>query len=268
MECTWQELETKTTGNALRSAALAALTAAPTVRTAAILLDQFHGAFEKAIRAIRDTDDLDGLDELVRYAPLGQHLTQPWRVVIAGAPNVGKSSLANALAGYQRSVVSPQPGTTRDAVSARIAVDGWPIELTDTAGLRSGADDLEEAGIEQARDVVASADLCLWLLDGSAPPVWPEETIAKLHYVVNKIDLPAAWDIREAASALAVSARTGAGVADLVQALANWLVPEAPPVGAAVPFTPELCDNIEAAARCRAAGLVDEARSFLFEIEL
>ena len=67
-------------------------------------------------------------------------------MVIAGAANVGKSSLVNALAGYQRSVVAATPGTTRDVVTALIAVDGWPVELADTAGWRTDADPLERKG--------------------------------------------------------------------------------------------------------------------------
>jgi tRNA modification GTPase len=71
---------------------------------------------------------------------LGRHLTRPWRVVVAGAPNVGKSSLINALAGFTRTVVTAVPGTTRDVVATAAAIDGWPVELIDTAGLRLTGD--------------------------------------------------------------------------------------------------------------------------------
>ena len=135
---------------------------APTLRTASILLDQFHGAFDRAIATILASPDLAGLRELAAFAPVGRHLVEPWKVVIAGAPNVGKSSLVNALAGYQRAVVSEVAGTTRDAVSVQLAFDGWPVELTDTAGLRE-AEGLEAEGIERARRVLAEADLVLWL---------------------------------------------------------------------------------------------------------
>ena len=136
------------------------------------------------------TRKLQRLNELVS---LGRHLVEPWRIVIAGAPNVGKSSLMNALAGYTRSVISPLPGTTRDVVTTRIALDGWPIELTDTAGIHETSNFLERQGIERTHRAEREADLRFWLLDGSAEPAFPEH-VERWIMVVNKIDLPAAWD--------------------------------------------------------------------------
>ena len=153
----------------------------------------------------------------------------------------------NALAGYQRSVVSPTPGTTRDVVTARIAVDGWPIELADTAGLREETGALEGQGIEQGRRTAANADLCLWVLDASEPPVWPAAETPNVRVVVNKVDLPAAWNTEQDTAVVRVSAATGQGLAELCAALARWLVPEAPPAGAAVPFTPRSCEAVEEA---------------------
>ncbi len=106
---TAREFCRRTEPDPLRAAAAVALAEAPTVRTAAILLDQYHGALAAALDAVAaalDRGDIGeasaGLDALVRYAPLGRRLTAPWRVAVAGPPNVGKSSLVNALAGYQR----------------------------------------------------------------------------------------------------------------------------------------------------------------------
>jgi tRNA modification GTPase len=180
--------------------------------------------------------------------------------VIAGAANVGKSTLANALAGYRRAVVSPQPGTTRDVVTTRLAIDGWPVELADTAGLRDGDGTLERQGMQQARRAAAEADLCLWVLDAGAEPVWPEEGPGCVRLVVNKVDQPAAWDLSGAAGAVRASARTGQGLAELCAALSAWLVPQPPPPAAAVPFTEGLCAGAEQAQRQLAGGAPAEAR--------
>jgi tRNA modification GTPase len=265
--CTWQQLERWSADDALQALAAAALAEARTARTAAILLDQHQGAFGReldAILAALDRDDRGEagrlLDELAGRSAVGRHLITPWRVTVAGAPNVGKSSLVNALAGYQRSVVDATPGTTRDVVTTLLAIDGWLVEVADTAGLRDEAGDLESQGIRQARAALAAADLCLWVLDASTPPVWPPTPPESLRLVVNKVDLPAAWDLDHAAGSVHVSARTGAGLADLCAALGRWLVPEPPPPGAAVPFTASLCDHIAGAREYLAAGRLGEAR--------
>jgi len=273
--CPWQQLLRITTDNPLRAAAEVVLAHTPTARTAAIVLDQCHGAFEAALRAIlaahaEGKADAAGrlIAELARYIPVGRHLMRPWRLVIAGAPNVGKSSLANALAGYPRSVVSPVPGTTRDVVASRLAIAGWPVELADTAGLREGIETVEAAGIHRARETASMADLCLWVLDGSSQPVWPDLAAANLHFAINKADLPAAWDWQQAAGAVCVSALAGKGVAELAESLEGWLVPDPPPAGAAVPFTPELCDEVREAEQLHATGGPAEACRVLRAIAL
>jgi tRNA modification GTPase len=254
--CTWQHLEHLTGGDPFQAMALAALVEAPMARTAAILLDQYQGAFRRAVEAVQTAlkENQHGeaevrLGDLVRQTPLGRHLTTPWRVVVAGAPNVGKSSLVNALAGYQRSVVAPTPGTTRDVVTTLLAIEGWPVELSDTAGLRGDAASLEQLGIDRAQAAAGRADLCLWVLDGSVAPVWPSVESQRLRLVINKVDLPSAWDFARAGAAVRVSAQTGMGLADLCQALAQDLVPDPPAPGTAVPFSAALSDQVEEAFR-------------------
>lgn len=230
---------------------------ATTLRAASILLDQHHGAFDHAISTILSHLDSDHperavepLAELARFAPAGRHLVEPWKVVIAGPPNVGKSSLVNALAGYQRSVVSEIAGTTRDVVTVPVAFDGWPVELTDTAGLRDAAG-LEAEGIDRAWRVLSEADLVVWLVDASNPePIWPQRLEAPrspgVLMIMSKCDLPYAWESCGRGMPL-VSAVTGDGIPGLVAEIARRLVPLIPPPGAAVPFTPEHADAIEAA---------------------
>jgi tRNA modification GTPase len=268
--CSWEEFLRQTSDDALSAETAIALAEAATARTAGILLDQQQGALGRALDAIGaalergDTATAqEGLAQLSRYAAVGRRLTRPWRVAVAGAPNVGKSSLVNALAGYQRSIVAATPGTTRDVVTTRIALDGWLIELADTAGLRSQAEALEEQGIRRAKVTVAGADLVLWVLDGSAPAVWPDDEIGSVQYVINKSDLPTAWNVEHTEAAVRVSAKTGEGLAELCAALVARLIPDPPPPGAAVPFTPRLCEGIAEAQRFLAAGDAAKTRKIL-----
>jgi tRNA modification GTPase len=271
--CSWQEFQQRTSDDRLKAAAAIALADAATVRTAGILLDQYQGALSRAVQTIlaswEGSDPDEGtrlLQSLLCYAGLGRRLTCPWRLVVAGAPNVGKSSLINALAGYPRCVVAPTPGTTRDVVTTRIAIDGWPVELVDTAGLRTPAEALEEEGIHLARLAIGSADLCLWVLDASAPPVWPDSRSETVRFVVNKVDLKAAWDLERAGPAGHVSALQGSGLSDLCDAISGSLVPNPPPPGAAVPFTAPLAQRVEEACHCCAAGKAQAAKKVLEDL--
>jgi tRNA modification GTPase len=226
---TWQEF--------VADPFLVMLANAPTTRTAAILLDQANGAWHACIENGIDAAKLRRLEELI---PLGRHLVEPWKIVIAGAPNVGKSSLINALAGYTRSIVSPIPGTTRDVVRVRLAIDGWPVEMIDTAGMRESSGDLERQGIERALSAASDADLRVWLLDGSVEPVFPANREA-WQFVINKIDLPPAWDW-DFVPAIRLSAQTHAGLGDLCERISRHLIPQPPAPGEAVPCLAEQVD--------------------------
>jgi tRNA modification GTPase len=223
---------------------------APTARAAAILLDQWQGAWDACMRSIEATNADQRLQRLRDLIPLGRHLVEPWKVVIAGAPNVGKSSLINALAGYTRSIVSPIPGTTRDVVTLQGAIDGWPVELTDTAGIRLADSALENEGIARARTAVGAADLRIWLLNGSAPPVLPDE-LDRCIYVINQCDLPAGWDWDRFMNAPRISAQTRMGIEELCEVISQRLVPAPPLPGEAVPCLPEQVEWVRTAMASR-----------------
>jgi tRNA modification GTPase len=230
-------------------AAAALLPFARTTRTAAILLDQAQGAYLRALREIEagGAAAAELAARLRRNARVGGHLVEAWRVAVAGAPNAGKSSLLNALAGFDRTVVSPVPGTTRDAVAVSLALGGWPVDLTDTAGLRDAPDALEREGVGRARAAVAESDLILWVVDATGPRPGSVRDVAeavgvptdRLVVVFNKTDL-ADVPVEEVPEAARVSARTGAGVTELAARIAAALVPEPPAPGEPVPYTPEL----------------------------
>jgi tRNA modification GTPase len=143
------------------------------------------------------------------------------RIVVAGPPNAGKSSLVNAIAGQERAIVTDIPGTTRDHIEVPLSLGGVPILLTDTAGLRPTLDVVEEIGVARAEAMVEAADVLLWLGDPEAAPTHPR--LVRVH---AKADL--AERAKAPPASIAVSAVTGAGINALleeVSAQAKTLLP-------------------------------------------
>ena len=125
----------------------------------------------------------------------GHVLREGARIVIAGAPNVGKSTLLNRLAGHDRSIVSPHPGTTRDTIEESLVLRGYPVQVTDTAGLREAPCEIEQEGIRRTLKALSQADLCLCLVDASKPLSTEElnflssQNHKKTIVILNKSDL-------------------------------------------------------------------------------
>ncbi|MBX7106499.1 MAG: 50S ribosome-binding GTPase [Gemmataceae bacterium] len=254
----------------IRSLAEDALTRATTLRTANILLDQAQGACERVLRRVLELFDqsrvnaaVQALDRLLRWTLLGRHLTRPWRVAVCGPVNAGKSSLINAIAGYERAVVSPIPGTTRDVVSTHLALDGWPVELLDTAGRRHADSALEAEGIRLGEQQAESADLVLWVMDATGRPGNPPGNAL---VVINKIDLGLSWDPADVGAAQLVSAATGAGIDHLIEVISRRLVSDPPSPGDAVPFCSSLIDALQSARAAVAQGRAGTARAIVAEL--
>jgi tRNA modification GTPase len=164
-------------------------------------------------------------DDLARSERL-MRLVDPARVVLVGSPNAGKSTLSNALLGREGSIVSDEPGTTRDAVSARIDLAGLVVEWFDLPGLRETSDQIEREAIRLAQELVRDADLVVALAAPGIP--WQDAGRAPDLRVYAKCDEPdAASDPLRAQADLSVSARTGEGLRALAELVRERLVPKA-----------------------------------------
>ena len=176
------------------------------------------------------------LVDILAKSRRGSLLREGIHVVIAGRPNVGKSSLLNRLAGEERAIVTPIPGTTRDLVREDIAIEGVPLHVVDTAGLRETADEVERIGVERAWQELGRADVVIAMFEANAG-VGPEDQAILARFeselpagaarieVFNKIDLCAEPALVGDSATLRISAKTGAGIDRLRQALlaaAGW----------------------------------------------
>jgi len=171
------------------------------------------------------------IDALLATAKAGRIAQRGARLALIGRPNAGKSSLLNALLGYQRSIVSEIAGTTRDYLEAPLDILGVPVTAVDTAGIRTTEDAIEASGVVAAKEIAANADLSLLLLDSSVPLQGEDHALireldsARLLIVASKADLEGVWHEAEVGQAvLRVSAATGGGLDALKEAVREKLV--------------------------------------------
>lgn len=256
----WQEWLGDERGDSCAALALQHLPQARGPKAARILARQAAGALDLEIGRVAGVmagGDADAgtraANRLRAAARVGLRLTCPWRIVLAGEVNAGKSSLMNALVGHGRSIVSPLEGTTRDIVTARTVLDGWEVEIVDVAGTRgdeTAVSSIERAGIDRALAERALADLVLRVIPADAAagggPAAGHELL-----VLTKADLAteATLAAATATGAIVTSAVTGVGVDALIAAIVDRLVPEErldpDLLAGAVPFTRRQLDAIE-----------------------
>ena len=270
----------------VEAAAELALTRAATLKVAAVLLDQFSGSLTRELESLATAIGASQLGrareicaELLHWADFGMKLLEPWRLTLAGPPNVGKSSLTNALVGAARVLVHHEPGTTRDAVETSIVVSSWPVVLTDTAGVRPPAESIERLGIDAAWLRWQSADIGLLVVDATVgwTPVHSEllsRRSAPTVLVLNKSDLQPTAALPEEALAsvsglssvagrvkmIATDATGPAGVAELIAALGRHFDALMPPAGSGVPFLTEQVMLLRDVERQLGEGQADAAR--------
>lgn len=182
------------------------------------------------------------LTQLLDRGQWGLHLVDPWKISIAGPPNAGKSTLINSLLGLERVVTDGQPGTTRDLISCDTVLDGWPVQLIDTAGIHRNTDFLEHQAILKTQQSLQCSDLIILVFDQSVP-------LSKAHlelinrypkavYVGNKCDLPTAEESPAfPVGTLFLSALNSDDLYSLINEIVTRLIPQPASRGDAVPFT-------------------------------
>ena len=190
--------------------------------------------------ALNDIEQL--ASKTLKIANQGVKLNEGARIVLAGAPNAGKSSLLNALAGSDKAIVTNIPGTTRDVLTAQIEIEGVPVVITDTAGIRdTPSDEIEAIGIKKAIEELKKADLVIFMLDGSTVPTDALETLKKVKefetnenrilVVVSKSDKGTCDEVKERLSKepfksfnqITSSTKNEDGLDELKKKLANLL---------------------------------------------
>lgn len=245
------------------------------------IASQFYAVVDYPDEDVEDLTlaDLEGvltstatdLEELLSTANRGKILREGVPTAILGRPNAGKSSLFNALLGYDRAIVTDIAGTTRDTVEEKAVVGGVPLRLIDTAGLRDTMDTVEKLGVERTKEAAAKAELLLAVVDGSVPP---EEEDAKVLrfcaatgkpwiHVLSKRDLSKTTAVSmadlegEISAAVSISSVTGEGLPDLEKAVAALFPQGSTPAGEIL-TNPRQTDAVE-----RALAAVERARAAL-----
>lgn len=208
------------------------LAACTTRTTAAYALDQLRGALRDWFRNPARRQQTSA-DDLIRYSRVSLRLTQPICVALIGPPNVGKSTLTNALVGFDRSITSAAAGTTRDVLQADTVLEGWPVRFLDMAGIRQTDEAIEAEGVRRARRGADQADVVLTVQD-SAEPFLQQPNWQRLIRVQNKIDQCPQGDFVNGIQA--VSALTGEGLEELHKAIVGVWLEDFPPPGIGVPL--------------------------------
>lgn len=197
----------------------------------------------------RIEDFIEKLSKLATSYRVGRLIRSGIKLALIGRPNVGKSSLFNALLGKERAIVTPLPGTTRDTLNDSFSINGIPVELIDTAGIRETEDLIEKIGVERTKSAISDADFVIAVVEAnSSLPPDERELLSQFPiglFVVNKSDLgvrlsqEASQFLADKASSISVSALTGEGIEELTQFIYQQLVSESQPLNESAIITNE-----------------------------
>jgi tRNA modification GTPase len=266
-------------GSRIQVEARALLPLAETELAAKVLLAGLSGELDEKLARL--SLDESSLAAIVASARLGMACVKPPSVALLGRPNAGKSTLFNALLGRERAIVSPVPGTTRDALEETCSLGGVPVRILDLAGIRESADEVEQAGVARGLERARAADLSLAVVDASAAWEKPEGRLlpGRAIIVLAKRDLLSAEgrahlrhriarDLPEGVSVVEVSARTGTGLEGLRAAIVRELVGLAPVDVVAQPvlFTERQLGHATRALEALRGGSVEHARQELADM--
>ena len=187
-------------------------------------------------KVIKDCEEVKGqMEDLLKNADKGKILREGLNVIIVGKPNVGKSSLLNALLEEKRAIVTDVPGTTRDTIEEYINIDGIPVKLIDTAGIREARNEVEKIGVERTKECIDKADLILFMIDGSREIDDEDMKIVEIAknrdviVIINKHDLPMNVDIEYIKKTfynkpvLYVSVKTNEGISSIKEEITNFV---------------------------------------------
>ena len=240
----------------IRREAAELLPAAPTRLAVRVVLDQYHGALSDVLAGIRKTVDSGAdweevrkeLERLIETARFGRGLFEHARVVIAGRPNVGKSTLANVLLRFDRMIIHRTPGTTRDTIEEVFSIRGVPFLLVDTAGLGEARCIVEQESVRRGREEITRADVLVLVFDGASPlrqedhQLLEDAPMRRTVPVINKCDLPRVVASDEISSKLRsapveIAAAHGMGIQALEDRILDTAYPKRPDEGGAVVFT-------------------------------